>query len=114
MPRMVWTEIGDSSLPIRIFKNRKQAVMAGCLLGGAYMLRAIAVESIRRQIWKRDGHTCTHCGAIVSWFTMQMHERIWRGRGGEISLDNGTCLCDNCHADDEVAGHGKRKIQWSV
>jgi hypothetical protein len=114
MPRMVWCGIGADGLAERIYKNRKQAVLAGEPLGGAFLLRADAVTTIRRKIWNRDKHTCTHCGAIVSWFTMEMHEKIWRGRGGDISVDNGTTLCNNCHADDPVAGHGKRKIQWSV
>ncbi len=113
MPRMVWCGIGENGLPRCIYKNRKQAVLAGEPLGGAFMLRAIAVESVRRQIWERDGHKCTHCGVTVGWFVMELHERIWRGRGGQVSVDNGATLCQNCHADDPVAGHGKRKVLWS-
>jgi hypothetical protein len=109
---MCWTEIGDAGLPIRIFKNRMQAVEAGCPLGGAYMLRAAVVESIRRQVFERDKFKCTHCGCPVTWRSGEMHERKWRGRGGEISLENSTTLCYPCHQSDPVAGHGKRQPQW--
>lgn len=110
-----WVELGPDRKAVRIFKNKKSAVR--CIRWPefvSYVLRAVAVTEIRRKIWDRDKHTCTHCGAIVTWYVMQMHERIWRGRGGEISVDNGTTLCENCHQHDEVAGHGKRKIKWSA
>lgn len=108
MPRMVWAEFGENGLPIRIVKSAKHAV-----LRVAYVLRSMAVKSIRHQIWIRDGKKCTHCGADVSWETMEMHERIWRGRGGEISVANGTTLCYDCHQNDPVAGHGKRRVGGS-
>ena len=111
MPRMVWAEIGDNGRAIRILKNLKSSIGRDRV---AYILRERAVTEIRRQIWDRDKHRCTHCGALVSWYAMQMHERTWRGRGGEISLDNGTTLCEDDHSNSEVAGHGKRKPQWSA
>jgi Rieske Fe-S protein len=114
MPRMVWAGIGADGLAERIYKNRKLAVIAGEPMGGAYMLRAQAVTEIRRKIWLRDNKTCTHCGQTVPWNVMQMHERIWRGRGGEISVANGTALCYHCHQCDDVAGHGKRSPQWTA
>lgn len=113
MVRWVWVGIGRDGLAERIFKNRKQAVLAGEPLGGAFMLRSEAVTVIRRKIWNRDNKTCTHCGATVPWSVMEMHERIWRSRGGEISVANGTTLCYDCHQHDDVAGHGTRSIKWS-
>lgn len=111
MPKMCWAELGADGFAERIFKNAKQAVLSG--VTAAFILRAVAVTTIRRKIWLRDNKTCTHCGATVLWGVMNMHERCWRGRGGEISLENGTCLCYSCHIDDPVAGHGKRRVQWS-
>lgn len=109
----VWTQIAEDGLAVRIFKNLKAAVRSGTYPHGCqYVEREIAVDAIRRKIWLRDKKHCTHCGSIVSWFTMQMHERIFRGRGGEVSVENGTTLCADCHHNDDVAGHGKRKPQW--
>lgn len=107
----VWVETEADGSAIRIFKNQKVAVAAGIV--ATFMDRNSAVTAIRRKIWNRDRHTCTHCGDLVSWFVMNMHERIWRGRGGEISVSNGTTLCYNCHQHDDVAGHGTRQIKWS-
>jgi 5-methylcytosine-specific restriction endonuclease McrA len=113
VPKMVWAEIESDGKACRIFKNRKAAYLFHVSLTCVqFMLRATAVEEIRRKIWLRDKKRCTHCGNVVSWLIMQMHERLWRGRGGEISVENGTTLCADCHSDDPVAGHGKRKPQW--
>ena len=114
MPRMVWAELGKDGRAVRIFKNMK--VAAQCLywpLNVVFVLRATAVSAIRRQIWERDKKKCVHCGALVPYGVFEMHERIWRGRGGEISLDNGVTLCSDCHQNDKVAGHGTRQVRWS-
>jgi 5-methylcytosine-specific restriction endonuclease McrA len=113
MPRMEYVEIGQDGRAIRIFSNFKLACQAHSYPSRiAHMLRATAVEDIRRQVWERDNKRCTHCGTMVTWKSMNMHERIWRGRGGEISLENSVTLCTNCHHTDDVAGHGMRRPQW--
>lgn len=110
---MVWVEISsENGLPIRIFKNQKMASAHGRWDKVAYVLRSAAVAEIRRQIWERDKKHCTHCGSSVSWAMMNMHERVWRGKGGEVSTGNGTTLCADCHQNSEVAGHGKRKVRF--
>lgn len=113
MARMVWAGIGADGLAEIIYKNRKQAVLAGEPLGGAYMLRMQAVTAIRRKVWNRAKHACEHCGAVVPWHVFELHEFIWRGRGGVVSVENGRCLCSDCHHNDPVAGHGDRKLQWT-
>lgn len=119
MPDIVWVKIsGVDKTPIRIFRNQKEAVQDdGYSLGLVLRwIRAQAVEIIRRKIFVRDDWSCTHCGAPVTWDGPnkgEMHEREWRGRGGEISLENGTTLCQACHRKDPVAGHGTRAVQWS-
>lgn len=115
MFRQVWAEIGQDGRAVRIFKNMKAAVQSPhwpTLI--TFMFRWVAVEQIRRKVFDRDGHECTHCSKRLTWDTMQMHERQWKGRGGEVSLDNCTSLCYSCHQHDEVAGHGKRQIKWSA
>lgn len=113
-PNPVWVEVDATKTAIRIFKNVKAAAQSlawNAGLVGTLEYR-IAVTQIRRKIWERDKHKCTHCGANVPWGVFEMHEIRWRGRGGEISLDNGTTLCTPCHQDDPVAGHGERKVMW--
>lgn len=80
-----------------------------------------AVEVIRREVFKRDSWRCTHCGEAVAWNTGHMHEKQPRGRivevfphvyvGGEISVDNCTTLCYNCHMNTD-AGHGERRPRF--
>lgn len=112
MPNMVWTEVGDDGRAIRIFKNLKCAGATSIYPNRiACMLRATAVTDIRRQVWERAKKRCEHCGDVLAWCVFQLHEFIWRGRGGEVSVDNGRCLCENCHQNDDVAGHGKRKVR---
>lgn len=119
--RKVWVEL-DVSVDVnvvRIFKNRVAA--ARFVESSAQqpnhrvveILKASAVGSIRRQVFKRDGFTCVHCGASVTWLTGHMHEREWKGRGGEVSVANCVTLCYSCHLNDPVAGHGKRKPQFT-
>jgi cytochrome c553 len=42
-----------------------------------------------------------------------MHEKVWRGRGGQISIWNSVLLCHRCHEKDKVAGHGSRQPQFT-
>lgn len=111
MPDHVYVILGTDGRAIEILKNAKHAAQLSCTT--AYMLRKDATSQIREQVWVRDGRACTHCGAPVTRTSMELHERIWRGRGGEISVANSTTLCNNCHHNDPVAGHGKRKVQWT-
>lgn len=114
MPQMVWAEFESDGRAVRIFKTRKLAMLLMTpIVRVAHVLRSVAVTDIRLKIWHRDKKKCTHCGQDVSWGVMEMHERLWRGRGGEISVDNGTTLCYDCHQHDDVAGHGKRQVKWS-
>ena len=110
MPHMVWAELGADGRAVRILKCQK---LTAAVEHVAFILRMTAVGEIRRQIWERDKKRCTHCGNTVLWSVMNMHERVWRGKGGEVSVCNGTTLCADCHQNSEVAGHGKRKVKWS-
>lgn len=112
-PCMVWVAVADGK-PVEIFDNQKQAVASGVTI--VEMEYAAAVESIRLAIFVRDNYECTHCGDGVTWegdFKGDMHEQMWRGRGGHISVANGRTLCPKCHHNDPVAGHGNRSVQWS-
>lgn len=112
--RPVWVEMVDGKV-VRIFRNAKDPRAIAALSDGTLGLgeRAKAVRDIRQAVFARDSYACTHCGKVVTWETGQLHERVWRGRGGEVSLDNCTTLCAACHKKDPVAGHGNRVVQWS-
>lgn len=118
--KRVWAELrGRIEDPhvIRSFKNRRVAVLASMSLPAdnfvAEVDKAEAAKDIRAQVFARDHYACTHCGRVVSWESGELHERRWRGRGGEMSLENSTTLCYDCHSNDPVAGHGKRKPQFT-
>lgn len=112
---LCWVELDLPALnPIAIFKNQKQAILAGVTYGP--MVYGEAVEKIRRAVFERDQFACTHCGEDVTWGGVRrghMHERVWRGKGGQISVANSTTLCYNCHMNSP-AGHGSRKPQWGL
>lgn len=111
MPRnRVMVEVDPATrMPIRIIKSK----------GGALMLppervaewpRKDAVTSIRKQVFDRAGGVCDKCARIVSWDGGHLHERIPRGSGGEISVENCWCLCFDCHILGE---HGDRAPQFT-
>ncbi len=106
----VWVEI-DNGAVIRVFKNERDAVLSGKVV--EQRPKAEAVKFIRLLVFRRDKYACTHCGAEVTWYAGHMHERVWKGRGGEVSVDNCTTLCSECHRNDPVAGHGNRRLQFS-
>lgn len=109
-----WCEIVNGQ-PVCIFPNHKQAILSGAAIIQE-LVRAAAVEAIRRAVFKRDDYTCQHCGEIAMLDGPNkgdMHEKVWRGKGGLISVINSITLCHSCHINDPVAGHGNRKPQWS-
>lgn len=107
---MVWAELDALGKAVRIMKCQKLCVTVEHV---AFILRSAAVDDIRRAIWERDGRRCTHCGNALTYGALEMHERQWRGKGGEVSVVNGTSLCAGCHHNDKVAGHGNRRPRWS-
>ncbi len=124
MSKKVWAEIDScSGLAIRVFKNRKLALLAvleayGCV---REMERAEAVRQIREQLFGIQEGRCADCNAIVFWDAMEMHERQHRGeftkensedhleveKSGEISLMNSVALCADCHERE----HGDRQVR---
>jgi 5-methylcytosine-specific restriction endonuclease McrA len=77
--------------------------------------RPAAVLDIRQQIFDRSSGKCELCQAPITWNTFHMHERQHRGqfvggKSGEISLDNSTAICVQCHKD----AHSNREPKFSV
>jgi len=105
----------DADGCVRIFRTVKAAVSSPAWEENrvARIDRGIAVGQIRRRVFERDQYRCTTCDDFVTWESGEMHERNPRGKGGEVSLDNSTTLCHNCHTASDSSAHGNRKPQWS-
>jgi len=86
--------------PYTIFKTEKSVPLNVEVI---LMEKAEAVRSIRNDIWFRQNGECIGCGEIITRAGFHMHERVHRGRGGLVSLDNGVGLCYDCHL-------GKRSV----
>lgn len=94
--------------PIRIFRNAADARLSGAEI--TEWPRVDAVRSIREQVYKRASGQCERCGKRLSWKQMHMDERVPRGQGGEVSLDNSWCLCAGCHILDPWAEHSNGRL----
>jgi 5-methylcytosine-specific restriction endonuclease McrA len=105
--------IGPEGRPVRIFRDRQWLNFpAGQVVE---MTKAEAVGSIREQVFEyaRNPLTgqfeCTKCGRIITWETGEMHERVPKGSGGEVSLENCEALCNSCHTGSLDSAHGNRR-----
>lgn len=109
-----YVQLGPTGLAIRIFRNKKAAVLFQLRPSHGLdqpvirqMERAVAVEQIRRQVFERDDYTCVRCGKTLTWETAEMHEKQARGncqqvgkyeyQSGEQSVENCETLCHECH-----------------
>jgi 5-methylcytosine-specific restriction endonuclease McrA len=73
----------------------------------------VNVGEIRHAIFVRQHGECISCGTTFTEAQMHMHERVFRGHGGEISLDNSEGLCFDCHLNRPTFGHGNRQPKFS-
>lgn len=72
----------------------------------------MTTAEIRHEIFLRQKGACISCGLLLTEEQAHMHEKVFRGKGGKISLDNSEILCQDCHINRETFGHGKRKPQF--
>lgn len=110
--KTVWVELrcdDPDGFPyvVRIFKNQKAAYASG--LRTARTVYETAVKDIRAQLWKRCGGFCELCGDLVTEKSGHMHEQKWRGKGGEISLENSVFICAKTHKLE----HNERNPQFT-
>ena len=107
---LVWAEIDEfTGHAVRIFRNRKSAFEA--IAAPKLISKALAVSQIRRQIFDRQEGVCVNCPEMLTWGSGHLHEKIHRGQGGEISLENSEMLCYSCHLGKRGA-HGDRRPQF--
>ena len=114
--KMVRVELGPEGNVIRIFRDKSWLNFQSF----GYMSRAEAVLKIRQQVYLRCSREaqgqgcwaeCERCGKYITWDTMEMHETVPKGKGGEVSLENCEALCHDCHTGSADSAHGNRRWQ---
>lgn len=108
MSEYCWVQVDDVGTPVRIFRTRKAAYAFG-LQWIASWWRSDAVKSIRHQLWIRSKGECEMCGRDITEQNSEMHEKLHRGKGGEISFENSILICHPCHRHE----HRDRNPRWS-
>lgn len=100
-----WVEVVGNK-PVRILKHHWSPMVHGGTL--AEWPRVDAIRDIRQQVYKRANSCCEKCGERLTWRQMHMDERVSRGEGGEVSVDNSWVLCYDCHLGPD-GEHGDRR-----
>ena len=109
--KVVLAEIDTHGDPIRIFRT----VKAACKLPVEHVAefpKALAVSVIRRKVFERAAGSCEYCGNPITPKTGHMHEELPKGKGGEVSVENGRAICYDCHLGPNGA-HGNRRWHTS-
>jgi 5-methylcytosine-specific restriction endonuclease McrA len=55
---------------------------------------------IRKLLRERCGGVCEMCGGNGFPFGLHPHEKVFRSKGGEMSLSNSPMLCQKCHSGE--------------
>lgn len=115
---MVLAEVDDRGDPIRIFRTVK-ATFSYPVESVKEFPKTFAVGMIRSKVFARTGCTphqpgaCEWCGRTIiwqagEWNSGHMHEKHFKGKGGEVSVENGVAICRPCHTGRDGA-HGNRR-----
>jgi 5-methylcytosine-specific restriction endonuclease McrA len=68
---------------------------------------------IRHILYVRQGGRCKVCDKYVTEKQAHMNEKVPRGKGGKISLDNSEIICYFCHMEvNSKWSHGDRKPKF--
>ena len=65
-------------------------------------LDAVAYESLRQQVLRRDGGRCQSCGTMSN---LEVHHKQFRSRSGHHTEENLITLCSVCHASLHAHTH---------
>jgi 5-methylcytosine-specific restriction endonuclease McrA len=104
-----FVELVDGN-PIRVFRNGAMARVSNAYNEDRVREwpRIDAVRAIRTEVFKRANNQCERCGSRLTWNNGEMDEKIPRGQGGEISIENCWLLCHGCHQGHPNSKHGNR------
>ena len=93
-----WVAVDAFAAPREIFSSHSATLRAnpdgGCIVE---MDRMRAVVHIRSRVYARAKGRCEKCSETLTPMTAHMDEKVSRGEGGNISLDNCWLLCSDCH-----------------
>ena len=103
--QLVFVEVEDGRI-IRILRTTAQAWRLPAERV-QQLAKSEAVKAIREQVVARSNGECEDCGRRITPVTGEMHERVPRGKGGEVSLANCCFLCYYCHQGPN-GEHGDR------
>src|ERR1700726_3622270 len=114
MKKTVHVELGDSNLPIRIFRTKDWRLLPADRV--RIMDKAEAVGCIRFQVYNRAEGKCESCDVQLTWATGELNEIRPKGAGGgltggEVSLTNCEWLCHACHQVGPGSRHANRRWQ---
>ena len=59
--------------------------------------RKIESKEVRREVYAKGGGVCEICGRPLEYSEMTIDHDVPRIRGGENSLDNYRCVCEECN-----------------
>ena len=59
----------------------------------------MTTAEIREAVYVRQQGKCIMCDRFLVRGQFHLHEKIWRSRGGKISLENSEGLCYYCHIE---------------
>jgi hypothetical protein len=82
------------------------------------MISANISNTIRKQVYRRDGWQCALCDSTKQ---LQIHHCIKRSQGGTSNPENLIALCSKCHAaahgiilDEAYAGVTTQEMQQNI
>ena len=99
---------------VRIFPHFSQATASRAWKEGRVIEypRRDAVEIIRRKVFQRAKNQCERCSKRLTWDSMHLDEKISRGEGGFIGMENSWALCADCHILRKDSEHGDRRLMF--
>lgn len=109
MSKLVRVQLSPEGLPIRIFRNKDWRLLPEEEV--AILTKQEAVGKIRQAVYHRSNSFCERCGRRITWDSLEMHETLPKGKGGEVSLENCEALCHQCHTGSPDSAHGDRRWQ---
>jgi 5-methylcytosine-specific restriction endonuclease McrA len=87
----------EGSAVVRTGRSRLRAPEVVCLTRYD-RLPSTAVSFSRRNVAKRDHHTCQYCGAQPGWERITVDHVVPRSQGGTSSWTNCVAACPECNA----------------
>lgn len=66
-------------------------------------------EEFRRQVFKRDKHTCVFCGNSADDAHHILERRLWHDGG--YYIDNGASVCEPCHYKCETTEYSVEQVR---